>query len=369
MKHYFILCLMALFFAACDYEFTPWHEVETGIASDITAESAILHGKVNQNLTSFNDAEYGIMLADAMVNLNVTNAEIFVADSLVDKEFQIEAKGLLPNTNYYYCAFLFFNGTQQEFGEIEQFVTPQASEIEQETSSPFSVSDTKQVVFSLGNLQYHPLNNVWRFAESQSDYIGKDNSNISASYDGWVDLFGWGTGNTPTLSSAADNAYPTFTDWGVNSIADDASNTWRTLTSDEWKYISSGRTNADSLCAVACVDGVNGLILLPDDWACPEGLTILPGCSKQYSVEAFALYQTFTAEQWSLLQQNGAVFLPAAGKRVAEVVNSLQFDGNYHSATEYDSDRMRGFHFASMVIGLSQTPRSYGQSVRLVKDL
>jgi hypothetical protein len=50
-------------------------------------------------------------------------------------------------------------------------------------------------------------------------------------------------------------------------------------------------------------------------------------------------------------------------------VNSLQFDGNYHSATEYDSDRMRGFHFASMVIGLSQTPRSYGQSVRLVKDL
>lgn len=133
MKHYFILCLMALCFAACDFEFTPWHEVETGIASDITAESAILHGKVNQNLTSFNDAEYGIMLADAMVNLNVTNAEIFVADSLVDKEFQIEAKGLLPNKKYYYCTFLFFNGTQQEFGEVEQFVTLAASTTEDDS--------------------------------------------------------------------------------------------------------------------------------------------------------------------------------------------------------------------------------------------
>lgn len=131
MKHYFTLCIMALFFAACDFEFTPWHEVETGLASDITAESAILCGKVNQDLTSFNDAEYGIMLADAMVNLNVANAEIFVADSLVNKEFQIQVQGLLPNTKYYYCAYLFFNGTQQEFGEISQFVTPQSSEIEQ----------------------------------------------------------------------------------------------------------------------------------------------------------------------------------------------------------------------------------------------
>ena len=33
----------------------------------------------------------------------------------------------------------------------------------------FSVSETKQVIFSRGNLQYHPANNKWRFAESQLD--------------------------------------------------------------------------------------------------------------------------------------------------------------------------------------------------------
>ena len=45
----------------------------------------------------------------------------------------------------------------------------------------FSVSSSKQVSFSKGNLLYHPANNEWRFAESQLDYIGADNSNISSS--------------------------------------------------------------------------------------------------------------------------------------------------------------------------------------------
>ena len=43
----------------------------------------------------------------------------------------------------------------------------------------FSVSATKTVTFSPGNLQYHAANDEWRFAPSQLDYIGKDNANIS----------------------------------------------------------------------------------------------------------------------------------------------------------------------------------------------
>ena len=76
-------------------------------------------------------------------------------------------------------------------------------------SGVFSVSDTKQVQFSQGNLQYQASTNTWRFAENQWDYvgtqipdqyghaggtvIGSDNSNISQTYSGWIDLFGWGT--------------------------------------------------------------------------------------------------------------------------------------------------------------------------------
>ncbi|MEE0860739.1 MAG: hypothetical protein UIC49_04690, partial [Paludibacteraceae bacterium] len=60
----------------------------------------------------------------------------------------------------------------------------------------FSVSETQKVTFSPGNLQYHPANNEWRFAENQTDYIGDANSNCSSTYNGWLDLFGWSTSAT-----------------------------------------------------------------------------------------------------------------------------------------------------------------------------
>lgn len=57
------------------------------------------------------------------------------------------------------------------------------------------------------------------FSENQWDMIGDDNSNISASYTGWIDLFCWGTGNNPTNASTNISDYSTFTDWGVNAIS------------------------------------------------------------------------------------------------------------------------------------------------------
>ena len=52
----------------------------------------------------------------------------------------------------------------------------------------FSVSATQQVLFAPGNLQYHPANDEWRFAESQTDCIGDANKNCSSTYNGWLDL-------------------------------------------------------------------------------------------------------------------------------------------------------------------------------------
>ena len=99
----------------------------------------------------------------------------------------------------------------------------------------FSVSATKQVHFSQGNLQYQASTNTWRFAEHQYDYVGtqtadergnyggnvsgSDNRSISSTYSGWIDLFGWGTGSNPTLSSTSYMDYGTFVDWGGNPIS------------------------------------------------------------------------------------------------------------------------------------------------------
>ena len=94
----------------------------------------------------------------------------------------------------------------------------------------FSVSSSKKIAFSLGNLQYNASTNKWRFAENQYDYIGEDNIHISDTYAGWIDLFGWGTGNNPTLDTfdIVDYFYGSL--WETNSINGDEPNTWRTLT-------------------------------------------------------------------------------------------------------------------------------------------
>ena len=68
-------------------------------------------------------------------------------------------------------------------------VTPNNPELgEVEISQvAFSVSATKKVRFSPGNLQYQASTKTWRFAEHQYDYIGDANRNISPTYSGWID--------------------------------------------------------------------------------------------------------------------------------------------------------------------------------------
>jgi hypothetical protein len=233
----------------------------------------------------------------------------------------------------------------------------------------FSVSATKKVTFSPGNLQYHPINDEWRFAENQTDYIGNANRNISPTYNGWLDLFGWGTGNNPTNSSTDNNDYQTFVDWGTNQIGSDAPNTWRTLTDDEWEYLRNTRTNASSLKGVAQVNGVNGLIFLPDNWVCPAGITFKSGFHSSDGMKYYAAYQTFTADQWSQLEATGAVFLPAAGLHRGSDVIYVQNWGYYWSATKINSDAAFYLLFHSNRTALGYSHRNYGRSVRLVKDL
>ena len=236
-------------------------------------------------------------------------------------------------------------------------------------AQPFSVSATKTVTFSPGNLQYHAANNEWRFAPNQTDYIGEDNANISSTYNGWIDLFGWGTGNNPTNTSKYNGDYQTFVDWGVNKIGNYAPNTWRTLTYGEWEYLIEERPNYDKLIGAAQVNGVNGLILLPDNWTCPSGVTFKSGFHDYYGTDYYAEYQTFSSSEWSKLEASGAVFFPAAGSRYGSLlVDSVQNFGFYWSATEGDYYTAYYLSFNSDEAYMYNYNRYYGQSVRLVQD-
>ena len=250
--------------------------------------------------------------------------------------------------------------------------TPPEPEIPTEGIGVFSIGEGKTVTFSPGNLQYHPANNVWQFAANQTDYIGNVNSNISSTYNGWIDLFGWSTSTTNfgvSTSTDYDDYSGSFVDWGANKIGDDAPNTWRTLTYDEWNYLLEYRNNASSLCGVAQVNGVNGLIFLPDKWTCPAGVTFKSGFHSSYGTEYYAAYQTFTAEQWSKLEAAGAIFLPAAGSRNGSDVYVVQNYGDYWSATENYGYYAFCFDFYSYEAYMSSPNRNYGHAVRLIKDV
>ena len=233
----------------------------------------------------------------------------------------------------------------------------------------FSVSATQQIAFSSGNLQYHPLNNQWRFAESQLDHVGDANANISPTYDGWIDMFGWGTGDEPTRTIQDNGSYSTFVDWGTNSIGTDTANTWRTMSADEWNYILASRPNATALNGIAHINGVNGLILLPDDWVGIEGLTFNSGAYGHWSSEYYAVHNTFTLEQWQQMEEAGAIFLPTYGFRQGNSIYGSGSKGYYWTTSPNGGCGPMNLEFSAEYIKINSAYRYSGFSVRLVKNI
>ena len=398
---YLFTILFAIAFAACEGTEPPtFNKVETGASENITQTSATLKGAVNVDIADYNSVEFGVMYDTLLAEVNNRSAQMVKGSVLMGKDFSIQLADLTENTKYYYCAYLLLNGMQYEFGAVKEFVTlasndtpdvpenpdtpdmpenPDTPEQPEDPSTPgsssyiakpFSVSATKTVTFSPGNLQYHPVNDEWRFAPNQTDYIGEANANISSSYNGWIDLFGWGTGNNPTNASTDDDFdYQTFVDWGVNQIGSYAPNTWRILTEEEWDYLIDERPNYDKLIGVAQVNGVNGLILLPDGWTCPSGVTFKSGLDDNYCTECYGNYQTISASDWAKLEFFGAVFFPAAGFRDCDGdVFTVGSYGMYWSSMTYRSDGAISLGFSPGTVSMGPDYRCIGHSVRLVQD-
>ena len=248
--------------------------------------------------------------------------------------------------------------------------TPSTPTIEGELSGVFSVSPNHKVRFSKGNLQYQASTDSWRFAEHQYDYIGEANMNISDAYSGWIDLFGWGTGNAPTKTSTSVSDYSSFIDWGMNPVsnAGNEAGLWRTLSKDEWLYLFHDRADYDKLFGWGKVAGVSGVILLPDNWVKPSGVSFWS--YSEGNANDHISDNTYTVSQWQKMEDAGAVFLPAAGYRDETRVIFSGLIGYYWSSTQYDSDYAYILYFETTYLG----PQDYyyrggGRSVRLVHVL
>ena len=217
----------------------------------------------------------------------------------------------------------------------------------------FSVSPDKQVFFSKGNLQYQASTNTWRFAENQWDCINNGNASISDTYGEWIDLFGWGTSGhnhgavcyQPWSTSSDSRDYYAYgedlyhlydqtgmADWGCNTIsnAENQTTQWRTLTKEEWEYVFYFRTTVSgSRYAKSIVNGVKGIVLLPDDWN-----------ETNFKLDNTNLYNApfssneISQEKWQkLFEAKGAVFLPVTGFRIGTDLFSVNENGCYWSAS------------------------------------
>ena len=238
--------------------------------------------------------------------------------------------------------------------------------------------------FSQSNLKYKSQH--WTFADDQWDVYG-DSGQGSSSQTVNRDLFGWGTSGYnhnnncyQPWSTSTDNAkyyaygHPDWNlydsegnaDWGYNSIShggNQEQSGWRTLKKSEWVYVFANRTNAQQKLSQGTVVDVPGLILLPDDWSLPAGLTFVPKAGNWTT-------NTYTQDQWELMEAHGAVFLPAAGCRTGTSVEKVGTHGYYWSSSLSDVTTAYVMTFNSSAYDPQHSSeRSVGRSVRLVKDL
>jgi len=181
-------------------------------------------------------------------------------------------------------------------------------------------------------------------------------------------------------------AYSNLVEWGTNAIINGSNiaNQWRTLTKDEWVYLFYGRMNATTLFGMGSVNGINGIILLPNNWVTPTGLSFTASTTLGLTDRGSDYFDgnnshftdnTYTVEQWSVMENAGAVFLPAAGERWGKNVGiSINSQGYYWSDTPYSSQDAYYMRFDLRSLYpqdkyARENGRGYGQSVRLVRDV
>lgn len=310
--------------------------------------------------------------------------------------FECRMSYLYGNTTYYVRAFA-ANEAGVAYGNEVTFTTSPHPNTAPEGAIPalFSISATQQVFFSKGNLQYQASTGTWRFAEHQWDYVGGgeygtvyeggvkcDNELISQTYSGWIDLFGWATSgwnnnnhyyqpwDTENTGWEIDgygyghwdgeyaqyNMYGDYAnmDWGVYNAISNGGNEaglWRT-DSDAIDYIINDRKNHAYLQSNGNVNGVSGKIILPDAWIQPDGVTFVGSSYNEYSLD-----------EWQIMENAGAVFLPNAGMRYGvNYSGGGAYWGCKHGGTMFSQNHGQASAYPSRI------DRYIGCSVRLIQN-
>jgi len=250
----------------------------------------------------------------------------------------------------------------------------------------FSVSATKKVQFSRGNLQA-TVNaagtpSAFNFAENQSDIIGNATANTTIGTSaGNIDLFGWSTDATNNnwgihtkTSSTTGYTDGNFKNWGKTTIVNGGNKEdfWSTLSNDEWKYLLNltgnelvARTDSNRY-AKAKVNGIKGLILFPDGYYNEATISGIAGIAQVNKPLASFPSESVATDTWNTMESKGCVFLPAAGFRNGSTVNSSASTGCYWTSTLNGETEAYRLYFGNGSQSIENNKRFYGNAVRLV---
>ena len=262
---------------------------------------------------------------------------------------------------------------------------------------------TVRVIFSKGNLQYigsagngddNNTGAYWKFADHQWDCFGRTTAQGTDGKQVDRDLFCWGatgivnknhlyqpweiSSNKKYFEYAAPN-------WGENVIGNNEAGAWSTPSWERLDYILNTRVTPSGVrYARGLVNGTEGLILLPDEWDASIHLFDYPNTG--FSGD-FPTSHVISAEDWAVMENAGAVFLPAAGCRTFTDfwIGWVGEWGYYWLSNEsalFEGDMMSGdaeiFTSYSLYFGRSNNSyakfyptdwRNYGYSVRLIREV
>ena len=233
----------------------------------------------------------------------------------------------------------------------------------------------EEIVFARGNVMVtdtfdgtnHSIQ--WKFADNQWDYstaLPPTTAGQTTTYS----HFGWGTGNNPWLTSTNGSVYTSFVDWGIHF--DDLGNgshtrtngTWKTFSVADWSHLIdcgehpydySGRAYANNLWGYASLydtassTSVFGLLLLPDHWVTPSGCTF-----RAKGMNVYGSAEHYSDGDWRLMEENGALFLPAAGGRSGTGFSQVGSGGFYWSSSPSHDDRAECLFFYSTNLSMAR---------------
>ena len=176
-------------------------------------------------------------------------------------------------------------------------------------------------------------------------------------------------------------------DWyAEKSTWEEKESPWHPFSKAEITYILKERPDAEKLHLLASIEGINGLVILPDKWDItdihddkdiPDSLKITPTTGvMKYSANVFS------DAQWGAMQCYGAIFLPAAGcakietikykntryKTRKEIKNRYENQKGYYwtSTPLKDETKACCLVFSEDHIDIMQLDKSYHCSIRMI---